>query len=107
MKTRWPTADGGPASSPAAARGIGRAIALDLAQTHHVIATYRNRAMPPKVSSRIRRRDLRVRYFISAKTAPAVAFAQRKFSGLDLLVNNAGMGPRNAAIARLDRREFR
>jgi 3-oxoacyl-[acyl-carrier protein] reductase len=76
-------------------RGIGRAIALELARTHEVIGTYKSRRdaaesltaeagveiFPCDVSSAADRRAL-------------LEFARSRFARLDLLVNNAGMAPR-------------
>jgi NAD(P)-dependent dehydrogenase (short-subunit alcohol dehydrogenase family) len=78
-----------------ASRGIGRGIATDLTRTHTVIATYRGRkdaaesleaetgAIPFQcdISSRVDRDAL-------------IAFARERCGRLDLLVNNAGMAPR-------------
>jgi 3-oxoacyl-[acyl-carrier protein] reductase len=78
-----------------ASRGIGHGIAEDLSRTHHVVATYRGRrdaaeslhaatgALPFQcdIGSRADREAL-------------IAFAHEKFGHLDLLVNNAGMAPR-------------
>ena len=78
-----------------ASRGIGRAIAVELAQSHDVIATYRARRdaaetlrqetgcdiFPCDVASRADRGAL-------------MGFARQRFGTLDLLVNNAGMAPR-------------
>jgi len=78
-----------------ASRGIGRAIATELAGTHAVIGTYRSRRdeaerlrdetgceiFPCDVSARQDREAL-------------LRFARERFASLDLLVNNAGMGPR-------------
>ena len=78
-----------------ASRGIGRAIATELARTHQVIGTYRARGdaaeslraetgcdvFPCDVASRADREAL-------------LTFARGRFPALDLLVNNAGMGPR-------------
>lgn len=76
-------------------RGIGRAIALELARTHHVIATYRSR----RNAAESLQAESGVEIFecdISSREdrAGLIAFAQNKFTGLDLLVNNAGMGPK-------------
>jgi 3-oxoacyl-[acyl-carrier protein] reductase len=78
-----------------ASRGIGRGIAIELANTHAVIATYRGRLdaaeslkaetgceiFPCDVSSHTDREAL-------------IAFAREKFGRLDLLINNAGIAPR-------------
>lgn len=78
-----------------ASRGIGRGIAVDLARTHTVIATYRGRkdaadslqaetgAIPFQcdIGSREDRQAL-------------MAFTIEKCGRIDLLVNNAGMAPR-------------
>jgi 3-oxoacyl-[acyl-carrier protein] reductase len=78
-----------------ASRGIGRAIATELAKTHSVIGTYRGRRdaaeelraqtgaeiFPCDISSHEDRDAL-------------VRFARERFDSLDLLVNNAGMAPR-------------
>lgn len=78
-----------------ASRGIGRAIAIELSRTHAVIGTYRGRRdaaeslqqatgaeiFPCDVSSQSDREAL-------------LAFVREKFGRLDLLVNNAGMAPR-------------
>jgi NAD(P)-dependent dehydrogenase (short-subunit alcohol dehydrogenase family) len=78
-----------------ASRGIGRGVAEELSRTHHVVATYRGRkdaadslaaatgAIPwqSDVSSTVDRHAL-------------IAMTREKFGRLDLLVNNAGMAPR-------------
>src|SRR5690242_11080694 len=76
-------------------RGIGRAIALDLARTHDVIATFRNRrdaaeSLRSECGAEIFACDISSR----EDRAALIAFARRKFSRLDLLVNNAGMAPK-------------
>ena len=76
-------------------RGIGRAIAVELARTHDVIATYRNRrdaaeSLKSESGTEIFACDISSR----ADRTALVAFAQSKFSRLDLLVNNAGVAPK-------------
>ena len=78
-----------------ASRGIGRAIAIDLARTHSVIATYKGRrdaaeSLQSQAGVEIFQCDIS-----SAQSRAALMeFARTKFSQLDLLVNNAGMAPR-------------
>jgi 3-oxoacyl-[acyl-carrier protein] reductase len=76
-------------------RGIGRAIATELAKTHQVIATYRGR----KDAAESLRAETGCEIFQcdvgnSADRAALLAFARERFPKLDLLVNNAGMAPR-------------
>jgi 3-oxoacyl-[acyl-carrier protein] reductase len=75
-------------------RGIGRAIATELAKSHGVLATYRGRRDAAEllraetgceiVQCDISRREDR---------AALIALARERFEKLDLLVNNAGMAP--------------
>jgi NAD(P)-dependent dehydrogenase (short-subunit alcohol dehydrogenase family) len=76
-------------------RGIGRAIAVELAQSHEVIATYRSRrdaaeSLRQETGCAIFACDLASR----ADREALMAFARERFPWLDLLVNNAGMAPR-------------
>lgn len=76
-------------------RGIGRAIATELAKTHRVIATYRAR----KDAADALRNQTGCDIFqceISSREdrAALLVFARQRFEKLDLLVNNAGMAPR-------------
>jgi 3-oxoacyl-[acyl-carrier protein] reductase len=78
-----------------ASRGIGRAIATELAKTHQVIATYRGRqdaaeSLKAETGCEIFQCDIGSR----ADREALIAFAREKFPKLDLLVNNAGMAPR-------------
>ncbi len=79
-------------------RGIGRGVAVELARTHHVIATYRgNREAAESlraetgceiVQSDISSHDDRVKL---------IELARERGERLDLLVNNAGIAPRERA----------
>ena len=76
-------------------RGIGRAIAGDLARSHRVIATYRARedaarSLQEEAGVEIFKVDIAQRQDREA----LLAFCRDKFGRLDLLVNNAGMAPR-------------
>ena len=79
-----------------ASRGIGRGIALELAKTHRVIATYLGsldhaESLRAETNCEIFRCDVSN----PANRAALIAFARDKFpGGLDLLVNNAGIAPR-------------
>ncbi|HWQ55550.1 MAG TPA: 3-ketoacyl-ACP reductase [Bryobacteraceae bacterium] len=78
-----------------ASRGIGRAIATELAKTHHVIATYRGRrdaaeSLQQETGAEIFQCDISS----SADRTALLEFARGRFSRLDLLVNNAGIAPR-------------
>ncbi len=78
-----------------ASRGIGRGIALELASTHQVVATYRGRrdaaeSLQAQTGADIFQCDISV----SADRAALIDFARNRFGRLDLLVNNAGMAPR-------------
>lgn len=78
-----------------ASRGIGRAIATELAKTHNVIATYRGRrdaaeSLQAATGCEIFQCDISS----AADRASLIEFAHTKFDRLDLLVNNAGMAPR-------------
>jgi NAD(P)-dependent dehydrogenase (short-subunit alcohol dehydrogenase family) len=78
-----------------ASRGIGRAIATELAKTHDVIATYRGRLDAAEGL----REETGCAIFQCDVGRPEdrealLGFARERFEHLDLLVNNAGMGPR-------------
>jgi 3-oxoacyl-[acyl-carrier protein] reductase len=78
-----------------ASRGIGRGIAVELAKTHQVVATYRDRrdaaeSLAAETGADIVRSDI-----VSADDRRALVEHVRSEHGhLDLLVNNAGMAPR-------------
>ena len=78
-----------------ASRGIGRGIAAELAKTHRVVATYRGRldaaeSLRRETGSEIFRCDISS----AADRAALIDFTLEKFGRLDLLVNNAGIAPR-------------
>jgi 3-oxoacyl-[acyl-carrier protein] reductase len=76
-------------------RGIGRAIATELAKTHRVIATYRGRkdaadSLHEETGCEIFQCEIGSR----DDRVALLAFGRERFEKLDLLVNNAGMAPR-------------
>jgi NAD(P)-dependent dehydrogenase (short-subunit alcohol dehydrogenase family) len=78
-----------------ASRGIGRAIATELAKTHHVVATYKGR----RDAAESLREETGVDIFrcdvsCAADRAALVEFARERYGTVDLLVNNAGIAPR-------------
>src|ERR1035438_893742 len=78
-----------------ASRGIGRAIATELSKTHTVIGTYRDRRdsadqLRAETGCEIFQCDVGRKEDREA----LMSFARERFERLDLLVNNAGMGPR-------------
>ena len=78
-----------------ASRGIGRAIAIELSSTHHVIATYRGR----RDAAESLRDETGVEIFCcdissAEDRAELIQFARERFNRLDLLVNNAGITQR-------------
>lgn len=79
-----------------ASRGIGRAIALELARTHDVIATYKGRqdAAESLQSEAAGVEIFRCDISSAEDRAALIEFARSRFEHLDLLVNNAGMAPR-------------
>ena len=78
-----------------ASRGIGRGVAEELSSTHTVIATYRGRkdaadTLAAATGASIFPCDIGKR----EDRAALVEFALREHGRIDLLVNNAGMAPR-------------
>ena len=78
-----------------ASRGIGRAIAADLARTHQVIGTYKSnlaasRSMAAETGVDMVQCDMSS----AADRAALIRHARDRFESLDLLVNNAGIAPR-------------
>jgi NAD(P)-dependent dehydrogenase (short-subunit alcohol dehydrogenase family) len=79
-----------------ASRGIGRAIAIELSRTHDVVATYVGRqdaaeSLAEATGALPFRCDISSR----ADRMALIAFTRDRFGGrIDLLVNNAGIAPR-------------
>lgn len=78
-----------------ASRGIGRGIALELARTHLVVATYRGRrdaaeSLAAECGAEIVQSDIGS----AADRAALIAGIIQRHGRLDLLVNNAGIAPR-------------
>jgi NAD(P)-dependent dehydrogenase (short-subunit alcohol dehydrogenase family) len=78
-----------------ASRGIGRAIAIELAKTHIVVATYRGNTEAAKSLREMTGAEVICSDISSAADRRAlVQKLQTKYDRLDLLVNNAGIAPR-------------
>ena len=78
-----------------ASRGIGRGIARELSRTHQIVGTYRGRrdaaeSLRAETGAEIFQCDV-----ASVEDRQALLdFTRERFGRLDLLVNNAGMAPR-------------
>lgn len=78
-----------------ASRGIGRAIASDLSRTHEVIGTYRsNAAAAESLAAECGVRMFKFDAASRTDRESLVQFVELEYGRLDLLVNNAGMAPR-------------
>jgi len=78
-----------------ASRGIGRAIAVELSRTHQVIATYHsNRDAAASLAAETGAEIVLCDDSAAADRAALIARARERFESLDLLVNNAGIAPR-------------
>jgi 3-oxoacyl-[acyl-carrier protein] reductase len=78
-----------------ASRGIGRGIAEELSRTHSVVGTYRGRrdaaeSLQAQTGAEIFQCDLASK----SDRDELIVFTRERFGRLDLLVNNAGMAPR-------------
>ncbi len=78
-----------------ASRGIGRAIACDLAKTHQVVGTWRSRADAAEALER-ETGAVMVRSDVASAhdRAALVEFIEGRYGQIDLLVNNAGIAPK-------------
>jgi 3-oxoacyl-[acyl-carrier protein] reductase len=76
-------------------RGIGRAIAVELSRTHQVIATYKsNLAAAERLAAETGTAIMQCDVASAADRAALIQQARERCESLDLLVNNAGMAPR-------------
>jgi 3-oxoacyl-[acyl-carrier protein] reductase len=76
-------------------RGIGRAIVEELTRTHAVVATYRgNRGAAEAVAAATGCEIVQSDIASPADRCALLDFVRAKFGRLDLLVNNAGIAPR-------------
>lgn len=79
-------------------RGIGRGIVTELTRTHHVIATYRgNRDAAERVRAETGCEIVQSDISSPANRTSLIEFARERGEHLDLLVNNAGIAPRERA----------
>jgi NAD(P)-dependent dehydrogenase (short-subunit alcohol dehydrogenase family) len=78
-----------------ASRGIGRGIAEELSKTHFVVATYRGRKdAAESLQASTGAVPFQCDIGSASDREALVAFTRQEFGRLDLLVNNAGMAPR-------------
>ncbi|MGH9640193.1 MAG: SDR family NAD(P)-dependent oxidoreductase, partial [Bryobacteraceae bacterium] len=76
-------------------RGIGRGIVEELAKTHRVVATYNaNREAAQSVAEATGAALLRCPIQDEQARTQLLAEVRQRFGRIDLLVNNAGMAPR-------------
>ena len=78
-----------------ASRGIGRAVAIELARTHQIIGTYRgNLAAAESLRDSCGAEIFQMDVASNADRTALMAYVRNEYGRLDLLVNNAGMAPR-------------
>ena len=76
-------------------RGIGRAVAAELSRTHRVIATYKgNREAAESLAKETGCQVFQCDNASAADREALLRHARQEFGTLDLLVNNAGIAPR-------------
>lgn len=81
-----------------ASRGIGRGIAIELARTHTVIGTWRGRrdaaeSLRTECGADVAQCDIAS----AADRRALIEYTKNRYGRLDLLVNNAGIAPRERA----------
>lgn len=78
-----------------ASRGIGRAVAIELARTHQIVGTYRSRRDAAESLRAATGAEMIESDIGSLKDREALIAAMKdRYGRLDMLVNNAGMAPR-------------
>jgi NAD(P)-dependent dehydrogenase (short-subunit alcohol dehydrogenase family) len=78
-----------------ASRGIGRGIALELAKTHTVVGTYKGRRDAAESLAEACGADIvQCDVGVGEDRARLIEYVQKTHGRVDLLVNNAGMAPR-------------
>lgn len=78
-----------------ASRGIGRAITVELAKTHAVVATYRaDQAAAESLKAETGADTVRSDVGSGEDRRALLVHLRSNYTGVDLLVNNAGMAPR-------------
>jgi 3-oxoacyl-[acyl-carrier protein] reductase len=78
-----------------ASRGIGRGIAIELARTHKIVGTYRGRTDAAESLTTETGADMVQSDIASGPDRESlVSHIQERYGRVDLLVNNAGMAPR-------------
>lgn len=78
-----------------ASRGIGRGIAQELSRTHSVVATFRGRRdAAESLQAETGAVPFQCDIGSGSDRKAVIEFAKQQFGRIDLLVNNAGMAPR-------------